>query len=300
MFLRGVVQPWFFLDHVKVILTIQRQWLWHERTHAFNIAWLSKACCTRQELSTIYTALPKNSRGEITVESDNVYRSVFKFFQTFPQHPSSSYVAWFSTIWKSKQITCYEALWNIARNYDYAGFPSRHSIGIDLLISCFATALAWYNREDVAWEYPMDQQTIPLLRKKGQTWDVWWTYIHWSKHFWNLGDPSGKSHQQKADRKEKIRKTYFKNSSSLTTSRDSPTYAALLFKARCVWVLLVMCCTVCLFNVMVGTSKDWLQREILGMARSGAGYIDDAWWCCFEGIQTIINRSINFHLSKAV
>ena len=183
------------------------------------MAWLSKACCTRQELSTIYTALPKNSRGEITVESDNVYRSVFKFFQTFPQHPSSSYVAWFSTIWKSKQITCYEALWNIARNYDYAGFPSRHSIGIDLFISCFATALAWYNREDAAWEYLMDQQTIPLLRKKGQTWDVWWTYIHWSKHFWNLGDPSGKSHQQKADRKEKIRNAYFTTSSSLTTGR---------------------------------------------------------------------------------
>ena len=51
---------------------------------------------------------------------------------------------------------------------------------------------------------------FPCSGKKGQTWDVWWTYIHWSKHFWNLGDPSGKSHQQKADRKEKIRrKAYF-------------------------------------------------------------------------------------------
>ena len=175
------------------------------------MAWLSKACSTRQELSTIYTALPKNSRGEITVESDNVYRSVFKFFQTFPQHPSTSYVTWFSTIWKSKQITCYEALWNIARNYDYAGFPSRHSIGIDLFISCFATALAWYNREDASWEYPMDQQTIPLLRKKR-------TNMRCLVDLYTL-NPSifeiwvilpARVTQQKADRKEKIRrKAYF-------------------------------------------------------------------------------------------
>ena len=147
-------------------------------------------------------------------------------------------------------------------------------------------------------------------KKTNITVDVWWTYLHWSKHFWNLGDPSGKSHQQKADRKEKIRKTYFTNSSSLTTRLEGFSHlCCLLFKARCVWVLLVMCCTVCLFNVMVGTSKDWLQREILGMARSGAGWNKSflhRWcmmlllWGCTNYIQTIINRSIHFHLSKAV